>query len=98
MDIAGEAAAKFVRKLLLSANNQKIFHILIVAGKGNNGGDAFATAKYLLLQKSIFEKSGCDINISIICKKNREARKHLPLSYKSDFYPAFDFLFIVFQK
>ena len=66
MDIAGEAAAKFVRKLLLSANNQKIFHILIVAGKGNNGGDAFATEKYLLLQKSIFEKSGCDINISII--------------------------------
>ena len=52
MDIAGEAAAKFVRKLLLSANNQKIFHILIVAGKGNNGGDAFATAKYLLRRKA----------------------------------------------
>lgn len=67
MDIAGEATAKFVRKLLLNnTTNNKIFHILVIAGKGNNGGDAFATAKYLLLQKSIFEKSNSDINISII--------------------------------
>lgn len=67
MDIAGEATAKFVRKLLLNDNaNNKNFHILIIAGKGNNGGDAFASAKYLLMQKSMFNKNNCDLKISII--------------------------------
>jgi len=45
MEHAGYAAARITReKLLMNANNQRI---LVLAGPGNNGGDAFVVARYL---------------------------------------------------
>jgi len=45
MERAGYAAAKITReKLLTNANNRRI---LVLAGPGNNGGDAFVVARYL---------------------------------------------------
>lgn len=45
MERAGYAAAKITReRLLKNATNQRI---LVLAGPGNNGGDAFVAARYL---------------------------------------------------
>ena len=44
MEKAGLAAAQAIRDRLLKRSNQSI---LILAGPGNNGGDAFVVARYL---------------------------------------------------
>ena len=44
MEKAGLAAAQVIRDQLLKGNNNRI---LVLAGPGNNGGDAFVAARYL---------------------------------------------------
>jgi hydroxyethylthiazole kinase-like uncharacterized protein yjeF len=72
METAGEGIACFVEKFLLE--HKKTLVVTLLAGKGNNGGDAYVAGVYLL--KKGVKVAACAIypqqEESPLCKKQRE--------------------------
>lgn len=72
MENAGKNIALFIEKLVEDRNLHK--HILLLCGKGNNGGDAFVAGSFLTLAG--FSVSALCLEpidtCSLLCKKNRQ--------------------------
>ncbi|MEI6083741.1 MAG: NAD(P)H-hydrate dehydratase [Verrucomicrobiota bacterium] len=60
MERAGYAVAKTVFELLKKSNARSV---LLFAGKGNNGGDAFVAARHLA-------GAGCTATVVLLCRRN----------------------------
>lgn len=69
---AGRGVAELASQLI--GNDPNLERVLILAGKGNNGGDAYVAGR-VLLQKGIevWSWSISESGESALCKKNREA-------------------------
>jgi NAD(P)H-hydrate epimerase len=67
MKTAGEGAAKEILNFIAGLHQDHIKRFIIFAGKGNNGGDAYVTARYLY--------ENCNIPLVIYAVSNTEELK-----------------------
>ncbi len=75
MENAGRSVAQAIREYF---EDQSPLRVVVVSGKGNNGGDGFVTARHLA-------NYGNDVKIFVLCKKNElkgDAKYHYNLLKK----------------